>query len=193
MVRRQRSIIRSTAGAIIPERKGPDMRLLFCVLILICIPGPFTKADDSVSLIRSFMGTWHSDGDAFGGPATSTMTWAQALDGLFARLDYRIDMQRDGDVSVFRGTAYYRLGPATSFPAFWADTSGDLHPITMVRDGTALVSTWGLDSGKQGRTRYDLIAPDTIEVTDWIKTRSDGTEGWKQFNRNIFVREHPKG
>ena len=41
-----------------------------------------------------------------------------------------------------------------------------------------------MDGHKQGRTRYELLDADRIEVTDWIKT----PEGWRQFNQAIFAR-----
>ena len=137
------------------------------------------------SIIDLFAGQWTSDGPAFGAPASSIMRWAPALHGKFTRLDYKIEMQSpEGATSTFQGVAFYRDAGDNAYDAFWADNSGDLHPVSAERDGNALVSHWGVEGGKQGRTRYELSAPSEIIVTDWIRT----DEGWRQFNRNVFER-----
>lgn len=146
---------------------------------------PVSGEDANRSIFDLFLGDWRSDGPAFGAPASSKMTWAQALDGKYIRLDYRIEMQSSEDaVSVFQGVAYYRDTGGDQFNAFWADNSGDLHPISAVRDGNLLTAHWGVKGGKQGRTRYEFLKSGEVEVTDWIKI----ADGWRQFNHNIFVR-----
>ncbi|MEO1136990.1 MAG: hypothetical protein AAFW68_10360 [Pseudomonadota bacterium] len=142
-------------------------------------------ADDPAALIKQFEGRWASDGKAFGASAQSEMIWAYALDDKFMRLDYRIEMTREGgEASVFQGAAFYRLSDSAKLRAFWADNSGDLHPVSAEHDGSAIVSHWGEDGGKQGRTRYELLGSGDMMVTDWIRT----PEGWRQFNRNVFTR-----
>ena len=144
------------------------MKALSILFALICISVP-AAADDAQALLPRLLGDWQAQGEAFGRPAHSFMTWTSHLDGRFMRLDYRIEMARDAD---------------TRFDAFWADSSGDLHPIAATRDGDALVAHWGMDGHKQGRTRYELLDADRIEVTDWIKT----ADGWRQFNQAVFAR-----
>ena len=113
------------------------------------------------------------------------MTWSPALNGRFVRLDYRIEMRPAPDqMSLFQGIAYYKAEGGDKLDAFWADNFGELHPISAEHDESALVALWGVEGSKQGRTRYELIAPDKIEVTDWIKT----PEGWRQFNHTVFTR-----
>jgi len=137
------------------------------------------------SILDRFSGEWTSAGPAFGMPAQSAMGWAPALGNKFMRLDYRIGMTTEaGDVSTFEGAAYYRTSEDETFNAFWADNTGDLHPISATQEGDALISLWGVDGGKQGRTRYELFGQDEMQVTDWIKT----ADGWRQFNQNIFLR-----
>ena len=156
-----------------------------CSLFLMTWPA-LARAQDAVQLLEDFAGEWTSTDPAFGAPAQSTMAWSPALDGKFARLNYRIEMQQgSGATSVFEGVAYYRSAPGETLTAFWADNSGDLHPIVAVRDGQALVSDWGVAGKKKGRTRYELVETDQMEVTDWVKT----DEGWRQFNHNNFKRQ----
>ncbi len=137
-------------------------------------------------LLAPFDGEWVSSGPAFGAPARSTMRWAPDLNEKFLRLNYRIEMQSDGPAPIiFKGVAYYKTLSEEKLTGFWADNSGDLHPITADWDGDALVALWGVAGKKQGRTRYEFVNEDEMTVTDWIKT----DEGWRQFNHNVFLRQ----
>lgn len=152
------------------------------IFFLLCSP---VRAGDFAGLLDRFEGEWTSNGPAFGGEAASTMIWAPTLNTKFFRLDYSVAVTReDGAGFAFKGIAHYQLGDEESLSAYWADNSGDLHPIHAERDGDALVAHWGVDGAKQGRTRYELLPSGEIDVTDWIRT----TEGWRQFNRNRFVK-----
>ena len=143
------------------------------------------QSQSSAPIIEQLSGTWVSGGDAFGVPARTTMRWEETLGGKFFRLDYRIEMQREGGApSVFEGVAYYRHAGNEAYTAYWADNGGELHPIKGEREGNALIAHWGAEGAKQGRTRYQLLPNGAVEVTDWIKT----AEGWRQFNKNSFVR-----
>ena len=157
-----------------------------CSLFLTTRPA-LAESQDAVQLLEDFAGEWTSADPAFGAPATSTMRWSPAFEDKFSRLNYRIEMQQgSGATSVFEGVAYYRSAPGETLTAFWADNSGDLHPIVAVRDGQALVADWGVAGKKQGRTRYELVEADQMEVTDWTKTE----DGWRQFNHNNFKRQN---
>ncbi len=142
-------------------------------------------ATEPLSLTK-FYGEWQSDGDAFGQQAKSTMIWKTAMDGKFTQLDYKIQLLHGDEdrFSVFAGVAYYKRLDYDSFKGFWADNSGDLHPITAKFAGSTLLSVWGDEDTKLGQTEYELISDSTINVTDWIRTAN----GWKQFNENIFHR-----
>lgn len=161
----------------------------FCTMICALLVGFLSpvQADEAgpLGLLETFEGEWRSSDPAFGGPAQTVMQWSRTLDGKFMRLDYRIEMRPDtDDASVFEGVAFYRLENADELRAFWADNSGDLHPIRAERRDNGLHVEWGVEGGKQGRTLYDMIAPGEVEVTDWIKT----DDGWRQFNHNAFTR-----
>lgn len=161
------------------------MRLRIAALAALLVLVNGALGAEEAALLSKFEGDWHSDGAAFGKPALSRMTWKMALDNRFYRLDYTISIQNEPDAPrVFQGVAYYQISDRDGLLAFWADNSGDLHPIVAARERDALVANWGVEGGKQGRTRYELLSADRMEVTDWIMT----PDGWRQFNRNIFSR-----
>ncbi len=163
----------------------PKIRyLIFSLLFTFLIPAGAANTEEP-TLPSSFYGQWQSDGDAFGQTALSLMTWTVDLNGRFSRLDYKIKMnQGTNKETAFIGVAYYKPGENNMFTAFWADNTGDLHPIKATLDGHTLWSIWGVEGKKLGRTRYEIIAPEVMQVTDWIKTG----EAWQQFNNNTFIR-----
>lgn len=163
-------------------------RVMKCLAALIwALFAPFAAAaepDVKPLIIERFLGEWRSDGPAFGAPAETRMVWTRALGGRFYRLDYRIEMRREAETSVFEGAAYYRAAGAGGAEGYWADNSGALHPIRAEEDGDALVSHWGVEGEKYGRTRYELSPSGEMQVTDWIMS----AQGWRQFNQNTFER-----
>lgn len=135
------------------------------------------------SWFEQAQGEWQAEGVSFGMPSTSRMTWSETLSGQFHRLDYRIEMTTpDGGTSVFEGIAHYRRTEA-GIHAYWADSTGDLHPIVATAENGALTAQWGRVGIKQGRTEYRMTE-DGMTVTDWLLT----AEGWRQFNQTEFVR-----
>lgn len=156
-----------------------------CALLVFFLSSAHAEENGPLALLDAFEGEWRSSDPAFGAPAQTAMQWSRTLDGKFMRLDYRIDMRSSGDnAATFEGVAFYRLESGDELRAFWADNSGDLHPIRAERRDDGIQVEWGVEGAKQGRTLYDLVAPDTIEVTDWIRTE----DGWRQFNHNSFTR-----
>ncbi len=133
------------------------------------------------TLMAKFAGTWKAEGTSFGLPSKSTMTWSRDLAGKFYRAEYRIDMDNKGKASNFTGHGYYRAG---GNDGFWADTSGDLHPLVISYTENGLTAIWGKAGGKQGRSSYIMQADGRIEVIDWILR----DEGWREFNRTLFSR-----
>jgi len=164
------------------------MRTLHTIIcaLLVCFFSPAQGEESGPhGLLEAFEGEWRSSDPAFGDPAQTEMQWSPTLDGKFMRLDYRIDMRPDTEnPASFEGVAFYRLESKDELRAFWADNSGDLHPIRAERRDDGLHVEWGVDGAKQGRTLYELAAPDELQVTDWIKTE----DGWRQFNHNVFTR-----
>lgn len=170
-----------------PDKMAAKIRLLIApitaAIALVASAAADSDAPGAVVMLDRLEGAWVSDGDAFGAPARSDMIWDLALDGQFARVDYRIVMRPGGDViRTFSGVGYYDRIKGVA--GFWADSSGDLHPIRAVAEENALVAHWGAEGGKQGRTRYEILSSGEVEVTDWVLREGE----WRQFNKNIFAR-----
>lgn len=162
------------------------MRFIWATLLCL-MAADGNAAAAPLHLLKQFIGEWHSGGDAFGSPARSRMVWYRGGPGdRFIRLEYRIETTaKDVKTGTFEGTAYYQTSTAETVQAIWADSNGSLHPITAAQDGAAIVAHWGSETTEQGRTRYDLQAPDRMQVTDWVKTPA----GWRQFNQNTYARK----
>jgi len=148
-------------------------------------------AANEPTLLSTFVGSWQAEGEAFGAPSTSEMVWSDtALSGKFFRLEYRINRpSSSGLQTIFSGLAFYQKPtsantPAQTIKAFWADTNGSLHPVIATIDEHALIAEWGTPKTEQGRTRYQLIERDVLDVTDWVKKQGD----WRQFNHTVFRR-----
>lgn len=164
------------------------MGALTSVFFIAALSAPAAYADDTQPL-KAFIGEWQSNGDAFGKPAISTISWQPAFNGKFIRLDYAINSNDSGTPTpVFSGTAYYKHKGDNQFTAFWADSQGSLHPVeaklTDTPLGTAIISHWGSVDTEQGRTRYTLTQDGNLHVTDWV--RAEGT--WRAFNENTYTR-----
>lgn len=163
------------------------MQMLFWIIAaLAAVLTPLAAAAEAEEplIIERFLGEWRSDGPAFGAPAETVMVWTRTLGGKFYRLDYRIEMRREAGASVFEGAAYYRAAGEDAAEGYWADNAGALHPIRAAEEKNALVSHWGVEGEKYGRTRYELSPSGRMQVTDWVM----GPNGWRQFNQNTFDR-----
>ena len=140
-----------------------------------------SRAAQQTALMEKFAGTWKAEGTSFGLPSKSTMIWTKGLADKFYRIEYQIDMDRDGKTETFLGHGYYRNG---GNDGFWADTGGALHPVVTRYTENMLSTIWGEAGGQQGRSNYTLDKGGNIEVVDWI-LRDDG---WREFNRTMFRR-----
>lgn len=143
------------------------------------------RCDSAVSFYDHFQGEWQSEGDAFGMPAQSTMNWTRTLDDRFIHLDYKILLTlSDGKKSSFLGNGYYRPDSGNRYDGFWADNTGDLHPLKLECGEKEVMVHWGSDGEKQGRTQYKLNPSGTMTIIDWVLA----DESWRQFNKNDFIK-----
>jgi len=159
--------------------------LLMTPTVSLAIPAAAKKENASTAqqtqLMKKFAGSWAAVGTSFGLPSRSKMKWTTDLAGKFYRVEYRIDMDRDGKTQTFLGHGYYRKDATDGF---WADTGGDLHPMATSYSDNMLKTIWGKAGQKQGRSHYEMRDDGTIEVKDWILSES----GWREFNRTLFRR-----
>lgn len=162
----------------------PAIKAALTVLSLLLLTIKPAFAEAPAAIFSALKGEWSAKGEAFGGKTTTRMVWSEALAGEFYRVDYRMEIKSDNGAQTFEGVGHYQIADDSRIAAFWADNSGDLHPITAEISETAIVSHWGKAGGKQGRTEYRLNEDGSVLVTDWLLT----AEGWKQFNQGQFRR-----
>lgn len=141
-------------------------------------------ADRDHGLLPDFLGEWQSDGDAFGQPAQSRMTWSSVMEGCFHQLDYVIETNPGTEEAwTFRGRGTHYIVEG-DVEGHWIDNNGDLHDLRGSATDTELLVYWGEATDQLGRSRYALTEDGAIQVTDWILNDT----GWQQFNDNRFER-----
>lgn len=159
------------------------LRMVMMVLAMVLFINP-AAAQNEQSIFEKFAGTWLATGNSFGEQAKSSMIWSETLDGKYYRIDYQITVN-DSGANSFTGIGHYRLSDGTNFDGYWADNSGDLHPLAAQAKTDRLTSIWGKAGAKQGRTEYLLLPDGHIQVTDWLLTKT----GWREFNKAIFRKQ----
>ncbi len=141
-------------------------------------------AKDKQSMFDLLTGAWAASENSFGPDVKSEMIWSKTLNGKFYKIDYRIIMGAASD-ETFTGIGHYQATESNTTVGYWADNSGDLHPLSVTIGNDAIVSIWGVAGMKQGRTEYRLLDEGRVQVTDWLLTM----DGWRQFNQASFTRK----
>ncbi|MEP3467537.1 MAG: hypothetical protein ABJN65_16065 [Parasphingorhabdus sp.] len=147
--------------------------------LCLVLTAPSLQAEDSPTILERFTGTWIASGNSFGDDVEVKMTWSKILSGQFYRIDYQINMMNN-----FSGVGHYKATKERTTSGYWADNSGDLHPLSVEFKDNAIVTIWGVAGKKQGRTEYRLVNKDQATVTDWLLTAGI----WNKFNHGEFVR-----
>lgn len=141
-------------------------------------------AQTEPSIFEKFEGTWTATGNSFGEQARSTMVWSQTLDSQFYRIDYSI-LFDDSGTNGFIGIGHYKLSKEPKVEGYWADNSGDLHPLSAATEADRILTLWGKAGSKMGRTEYHLLPDGKLQVTDWQLT----SKGWEEFNKAVFQKQ----
>ncbi|MEQ1864167.1 MAG: hypothetical protein ABL996_05885 [Micropepsaceae bacterium] len=155
------------------------------VLSVFLVSTSATALDCPTPYLCFLNGNWAADGTSFGKPSRVTMNWQSALDGKFARIDYRIVTKAgDGKEQVFDGIGFYRPLKDGVYDGTWFDSQGAMHPLNATFTGESLTAYWGVKGKTYGRTVYKLVnAYDQVEVVDAIQ---DKKGNWKEFSRNTL-------
>jgi len=132
-------------------------------------------------LLARFAGEWSGQGTVLQTRADVRLTWAWALDGQFLELTFVNTMGK----RRFEGHAFYRALGNGRYRGWWFDNSGMMRPIEAVRDGDAIVATWGTPDTEVGETTYRLQPEDGMEIVDRVRGK-DGQ--WRDFGRVLVKR-----
>ncbi len=162
------------------------MALVFAATVIAAIPTDSAVSDEHELATygpRDLIGLWRADCNAWGTPARCTLRWAEGLHGSQLTVDYTIVSVADDRV-LFAGQGVYKRVLDSRLRGYWVDSGGALFPLAASWGNLALTTHWGTAGMEQGRTRYRLSAPATLEVVDWSLRES----GWQEFMRVEYDR-----
>ena len=158
-----------------------------CFILLAAITFSAQIAEKPDAVVTNIVGTWKGEGKGFGGSTKVEMKWESVLNKKFVRLQYKTEIQTaNGKTQILEGYAFYKSLGNGKYQATWFDSTGDQLPIDASFSENALTANWGTPTTKLGRTIYKLIAPEQIEIADYIQIK-DGT--WKEFSRSTLKKE----
>lgn len=152
------------------------MPKLIVVLALVALQSAATDP-----MLARLAGDWSGEGTVLETRAEVRLTWAWALDGQFLQLTFVNDMGK----RRFEGHAYYRALGNGRYRGWWFDNSGMMRPIDAIRDGEAIVATWGTPDTEVGETTYRLLPSGAMEVVDRVRGK-DGQ--WRDFGKTRLTR-----
>lgn len=145
-------------------------------LVMAVIPPPQAVAP---AVITRLAGVWTGAGVVNNAQVSARAEFGPVLSNRFVRLTYVFSV--DGAGGVFEGHAYYACPAAsTDCQGHWFDSQGATHVLTAVQTADALTSEWGDGTTPRGKTEYKITTPDTLVVTDWVRTSAGE---WRQFGR----------
>lgn len=105
----------------------------------------------------------------------------------YMKLNYKRPIKAaDNKITTFEGTAIYKAENTTTLIGSWYDTNGDLLNIEASIEANTLTALWGNATSMQGKTVYQLLNDNTLEVTDYLKNK---TGNWQQFNKVKLTKE----
>lgn len=133
------------------------------------------------SVLDRFAGAWKGEGKVNGRESKVEMVWEPVTGGRHYRIGYRNSMEGG---TVFEGTALYSPNPSGGFSGLWVDSFGFSRPIVAEFSNETLTSNWGSPETEEGRTEYRLTGADSMQVTDFVRTK----DGWREFGRVSYRR-----
>ncbi len=155
------------------------------LLILLVIFSISIKANEKNEIFDKLNGNWKGTGVVSGMNSIITMEWKNVMNDKFYRLTFRNEMSRENDHFVFEGTAFYKTTADSETEGYWFDSMGLVRPIKAILDTDSIIANWGSKDTEEGKTSYRIIDADSMEVVDFVKTK---TGIWREFGRSNFKR-----
>jgi hypothetical protein len=112
------------------------------------------------------VGAWRGEGRRMGETLPARLNVRPVLGRHFFEFVY--------SSGTFEGRAIYRDAGGGSWRAWWFDSRGVTLPITATAAGRALTADWGDAATERGRTVYRLLDDGRLEITDSVRTTTDG-------------------
>ena len=157
-------------------------KLLVCLVLCLLISSQLFAQSN---VFEKLSGNWKGTGVVQGMESEITMKWESVLAGKFYRLSFKNNMKGKNGNIVFEGTAFYKFKSAAETEGNWFDSFGFIRPIKASLETNKITADWGNKETEEGKTVYNLVEADKLEVVDSIKTK-DGT--WREFGRSVYTR-----
>ena len=126
--------------------------------------------------LAAWHGQWVGEGQAFGKPATATLSIAPGEAGTTA-LAYRLSIEGEPPVR-YSADAVYALDAKGRVRGQWTDNYGRTRPVSGGVAGATWWAHWGSADVEIGRSIYALNGDGTLTVSDSV-LQDDG--GWRLF------------
>jgi hypothetical protein len=167
--------------------RGISMRTRFAVLLTaltllwIAVAGSAGAPQESrMQLLEPWIGAWRGPGNNSGVDADLSLRFERVLGGRFVRLSLSNQIGPPATRQLFEGMALYWSAADGQLRGSWFDSQGTVYALDVQLFGPTLVAIWRDDRQPRGRSSYQLIQPDQLEVLDSVRA-PDGS--WREFAR----------
>ncbi|HEX4847322.1 MAG TPA: hypothetical protein VFV30_04210 [Novosphingobium sp.] len=134
---------------------------------------PASVASPAPASLNWLHGAWTGQSEFLGRPAAVQLDVGPALQGTATALVYRVDAAAsEGRPALrFEGRGTYRVAPDGTVTGQWADSGGNLHPLSGRTTEGELQVNWGDVRSEMGHSRYSLGPDGVLTVTDSVYSR----------------------
>ena len=163
--------------------------LLIALAAAVAAPGaapyPSLGAQTTAPVFDRLAGEWQGEGTLFGRSAEFTMSWTPHGELAVLAFGNAVADSAGRLTPVLDAVAVYRT-TAKAPEAVWLDSRGVRVEIAWQATDSTLVADWSAPN-EAGRTTYDVVADDALEVTDEVRTEG----GWRTFGTARYRRMSP--
>jgi hypothetical protein len=160
--------------------------MLFLIMISNLHVSLVSAQNSSTQFLSKLEGVWEGKGTAMGAVSDVTMKWEKTLADKFYKISYKMQMSFNARSQLFEGMGLYKPVKEGGYEGTWFDSGGEMHPLKSTYDGKILTTYWGKPGEKYGKTEYEVLDDNTVEVRDAIQNK-DGS--WRPFAKSTLSRK----
>lgn len=166
-----------------PGKKHNSNNMKTLALTLLIIITSFSLGYSQTNELSSFEGDWKGKGLLMGRDANFTMKWEQVLQNKYYKLVF--ENQFTDKSFTMNAHGYYRFSNDSTFSGYWLDSRGVSFPLKGSFSKNTLTVFWGSKELEEGKSVYELVSPDSMNVTDFVIRNGD----YQQFAEASYTRE----